>query len=368
MRQADAKGIGLLVGMIIGAGMFALPYAVLRGGLVPSIVSFAFAAFLVTSVHLLYGDVLYHNHERHRLPGYVREYMGRGWYILAFASRLFSYYGYLLVYGVLAGIFLAQLIPSASARFFGTLYFVVLAPFLLLDMRRLGTLNLILTIPLVLFVAVLFLFLVPSFRFEGIPLFSPGGDWLLPYGIFLFAFSGASAIPEVVDIFRHRDKRAFRRVVVSSSIIAALVYLFFIMSVVGVAGGDVAEHALSSLKEFAPWPLFAVGVLIGLLAITTSYFALGLELRYTFQYDLFETKIVAWFATAVVPLILYLIGVNDFVLILSIIGAVGVGVEGILIAVLARRLIHTGRAHVALLVGLFSLGAALECLHVLGFI
>lgn len=366
MKQAVLKSTGLLVGMIIGAGMFALPYVVIRSGVLWTAIHFTFAAFLITSVHLLYGQILYHNHERHRLPGYAREHLGHGWYSIALVSRLFSYYGYLLAYGVLGGIFLAELVPSVSPQFFGVLFFIVLAPLLLLGVRGIGTIDLFLAIPLVAFVVLLFLFLAPSFNFDHVTLLPRGGDWLLPYGVFLFAFSGASAIPEVVDLIGSRGRRAFGHVVIASTVIAALVYILFVTSIVGIVGNAVEEHALSSLKASAPYPLFVIGILIGLLAIATSYIALGVELRFTFEYDLFEKKIVAWFFTASVPLALYLLGVTDFVLILSIIGAVGVGLEGMLIALLARKLIHASRTYTYLLIAFFSLGAVLECFHVVG--
>lgn len=368
MRQAALGGTGLLVGMIIGAGMFALPYVVIRSGLLWAAIHFIFAAFLITSVHLLYGQILYHNYERHRLPGYAREYLGHGWYIIALVSRLFSYYGYLLAYGVLGGIFLAELAPSISPQFFGILFFIVLAPLLLVSVRGVGTINLFLTIPLIILVVLLFLFLAPSFNFDHVTLLPRGGDWFLPYGVFLFAFSGASAIPEVVDLVRSRGRRAFGQVVVASTVIAALVYILFVMSIVGIMENSIAEHALSSLKAYAPYPLFVVGILIGLLAIATSYIALGMELRFTFEYDLLKRRIVAWFSTASVPLALYLLGITDFVLILSVVGAVGVGLEGILIALLARKLIHAGTTHTYLLIVVFSLGVALECFHVAGLV
>src|SRR3989344_834051 len=84
------KALGLLVGMIVGAGMFALPYVVMRAGLFWGTFHFVLAAVLVTAGHLLYGAVCYRIDERHRLPGFVRKYLGGPWYIVALASRFFG--------------------------------------------------------------------------------------------------------------------------------------------------------------------------------------------------------------------------------------------------------------------------------------
>lgn len=353
------RSLGLLVGMIIGAGIFALPYTVARAGFYASLAYFFIAASLVTTVHLLYGHVLFENHERHRLPGYMRANFGEGAYWIALLSRLFSYYGYLLAYGVLGGTFLSYIF-SLDEAYFRAVFFIALAPFLLVGLPRAGAINLLLTIPLILFVIVLFVStLLPTVHIPQLQAYPADSGWFFPYGIFLFAFSGASIIPEIVDLYHAKNQRAFRRMVIWATIIVALIYLIFIAAILAISPYEVSRDALASIRTFRGGNLFVLGALIGVLAIITSYIPLGLELRYTFEYDLKQKKFPAWIATAFIPLVLFLAGANNFISILKVVGAIGIGIEGICIIALARKRISLNRYASAGLILIFIVGALL---------
>ncbi len=361
------KGLGLLVGMVIGAGMFALPYAVTRAGLLWSTLHFVLAIILVTSIHLIYGKILSRSRIRHRLPGYVRVYVGEGAYRVTLVTRLFAYFGYLLAYGVLGGFFLEHFISGSSPAVLSIIFFFCMAPFMFMKLSGIGSINLFLSAPLVVFVGILFFAFLPQIRYEPSLLLGNSVDWFFPYGIFLFAFSGASVIPELVDLFGSKSERRFRTTVLIGTLIVSIVYLLFIATVLGVARGGISEDGLSPIREFGGQGLYLLGSLIGLLAVITSYIALGIELRFTFQYDLGFSKKIAGIIVAFVPLALYLFGINNFLLILGLTGAVGVGVEGIAILFLARRVLGTSRGFVSVFTLAFLLGAMLEVFGVLGF-
>ncbi|MBI4121417.1 MAG: hypothetical protein HY470_00460 [Candidatus Ryanbacteria bacterium] len=355
------KALGWLVGMIVGAGMFALPYAVVRSGVFWGSVHFVLAASLVTAGHLLYGSVCYRINERHRLPGFVREYLGKTWYAVALVSRLFAYFGYQLAYGVLGGIFLMALFPDISPALFTVGFFVLTSPLLYLNLKAAGTINLWFTVPIIFFVLVLFVVALPSLQMApSLP--TPSANWFFPYGIFLFAFSGMSVIPDIVDLFGRKNPARFRKVVVLGTLIVAIIYILFIASMVALADGFVSEDAISSLSGW----LVPLGALLGLFAILTSYFALGIELRLTFEYDMHISRLLAWEAVVAVPLLLFLLGVSDFVAILSIVGAVGVGVEGVLVALLARSTRVAGSLPAFALSAVFVTGVALELAYIAG--
>lgn len=362
------KALGLLVGMIVGAGMFAMPYAVAHAGFFWSFINFALAAFLVTIFHLLYGHVLYHDHTNHRLPGYVRKYNGEGAYWLALSSRLFSYFGYLLAYGVLCGVFIANIIQGANPAGMSILFFLAAAPLLSLNLPQASSINLFLTIPLVLFVVALFAVVAPGFQSENFRLPAADLPWFFPYGIFLFAFSGASIIPEVVEIFRARDRKLFARSVVASTAIVVFIYVLFVAAVIGSVGAGVSQDALSSLRDITGERLFLLGSVIGLLAIITSYIPLGLELRSTLEYDFGARARSAWAAVAFTPLVLYILGINNFITILGVVGAVGVGIEGMFITMLAHKTLKISTAFVGVLFVMIALGALFEITHALGIV
>ena len=191
------KATGLLAGMIIGAGMFALPYTIVRAGIGWSLFHAIVVLILVTLTHALYAGVILKDRRHARLPGYAREYFGKTGFWIALISRLLAYWGFLLAYGIIIGDFFAHIIP-VSETVLAIAFFIIVSPLILFRLSRIGTINFVLTLPEV-FLPILFFFVWwPQFDFSVVPL-GGSGDWFLPYGIFLFALSGASVIPEVVD-------------------------------------------------------------------------------------------------------------------------------------------------------------------------
>lgn len=173
-------GLGTLVGMIFGAGIFALPFGFARAGIFWGMVHFAIAIFFMIALHLMYGEVAFLTEGQHRITGYVRKFLGKKAEVLAFVTTLFAYYGTLLVYGILGGIFLGVFFPSVSVLNLTILFFIVAALFSLFRFERIGTMNFYLTIPIFLFVFYLFgisasrdipsaVFLILDLNFDGTP-------------------------------------------------------------------------------------------------------------------------------------------------------------------------------------------------------
>lgn len=371
-RYPALSGLGLLVGVIVGAGMFALPYAVARAGLVWGSVHMVVAFCVLTLAHILYGEVVYISPGMHRLPGYARMHLGpwAGW--LTLVSALIGFYGALVVYGILGGVFLAHLfaLPDAASGL-GMLFFVVGALVLALPLARVGFANFVLTAFLAVFVLVLASRALPQVNLGAFPLIH-NASWFLPYGVFLFAFAGASTIPDVADIFAKQRARLFRRVVVLATIIPLFLYAVFIISVVGVMGADTPRDAISGLGSVLGGGAVRVGSLIGLLAVFTSFLALGADLKNIFRLDYHWQSITAWVAVVVVPPALFLVGFTNFIAAVGLVGAVAIGIDGgiiVLMALAVRRkgLIepHNGFLHVPhillwIVAAAFALGMVYE--------
>ncbi|OGZ41956.1 MAG: hypothetical protein A3C80_02290 [Candidatus Ryanbacteria bacterium RIFCSPHIGHO2_02_FULL_45_43] len=329
--------LGLLVGMIVGAGMFAIPYVVSRAGLLLGSIYLLLGVSVVAVLHTLYGEVVYVIKERHRLPGYARLCLGAYAGGLATFSMVFGFFGTLLAYGLLMGIFLQQLMGFGSAAINSLLFFVAAPFFLLFDLERVGFINFILTIPLLLFVFLLGLVALPHIDFSDVPLIN-SAQWFLPYGVFLFSFSGAAAIPEIAEMLKKREGRLFEKIVFLGAIIPAVVYAVFMFAVVGVSGGATTSDAITGLKPFLGGNIVFLGALIGLLAVFTSYLALGLDLRNALSIDYKFGKARSWLLIFIVPLLLFIIGASNLIRVIGLVGGVMIGINGILILALARHI------------------------------
>ena len=82
------SSLGLMIGVIIGAGMFVLPYSVMRAGLFWGLFHLVAAFSVITLIHIFYGAVVTATPGKHRLPGYARIHVGMWGEGLAFLSAI----------------------------------------------------------------------------------------------------------------------------------------------------------------------------------------------------------------------------------------------------------------------------------------
>lgn len=332
------EDLGFYVGTIVGAGIFALPYAVARAGVWWGGFFFILALFLLTYFHVVYGRVIYATEEKHRLPGYVRAFIGKNAGIAATLSMLVGFYGVLLVYGVLAGTFLYDITGTQTPFWWTFIFFGALSLLLFFSLERIGMINFLLSLPLVGFVLFLFAKTLPLINASHFSFSFQNPHWFLPYGIFLFAFAGASAIPEMVEVFRprrdgarKRNTYAFERTVVLGSFMIAIFYLLFIITVVGISGSATSPEALTSLKGYVSPFLLWVGEIMALFAVATSFLAIGTDLRSMFRYDYKLPLPASWFLVMMGPVTLFLLGFGAFIPLIAFLGAVTIALDSIFI-------------------------------------
>ena len=350
MAKVYLKGIGLLVGMIVGAGVFALPYVFSKAGVSWGIFHFAIAFIILLFLHLLYGEIAYFTQGKHRFTGYVEIFLGKWVKQLAFLTTIASYYGSLLVYGLLAGLFLSNIFNQFSPTALAIIIFIITGLLCFSKVENIANLNFYLTVPLFGFIFYLLFIALPYIKVDnffdnlGVVNHFFDGTWFLPYGVWLFALTGFSVIPEVRDIAKDFSAGNFKKIISWSLILSALFYLFFVIAVFGVNGPATTEDALSGIAALLGRGALFVGSLIGFLAVFTSYIALAFDMKNIFNYDYKIPKLISLILTIVPPAVLFLAGASDFVKTLEITGTLGMGVLGIFIILMSRKLrkIKTG--------------------------
>ncbi|MEK7084993.1 MAG: aromatic amino acid transport family protein [Patescibacteria group bacterium] len=317
------EGFGLLLGTLVGAGLFVLPSVFYRAGIKWGLFFFALTFLLSLAFHYLYAALIAITPGRHRFPGYMKIYLGGFAEKLSLALTFLSFYGAVLAYGILGGIFLEAFL---GVEFFqGAIAFFILGGLLFkMDLRAVGKANFYLTVLLFLFIAGFSFVVMPQIRVEHF-YSALGEDWFLPYGVLLFAFAGHSALPDLFEVVGRNSQGRFKKIIFWSLAASAAVYLIFIAAILGVSGSGVTEDALSGLYRTVGDGFIAVGSLIGLLAVFTSYVALGVDLKLTFHYDYRFSDTASWLLAFLPPVLLFVLGLDDLTKILSVVGAVGLG-------------------------------------------
>ena len=143
-------------------------------------------------------------------------------------------------------------------------------------------------------------------------------------------------IPEVEEMLGEKRKLILKIIPVAI-FIPIIVYLFFIYLILGITGPATTESALSGLRNVLGDGVVSLALIFGILTTFTSFIALGLNLKKVFYFDFKINEKLAWAITCFVPLILFLIGIKGFIALISLIGGVMLGIEGILILLMCRK-------------------------------
>jgi len=366
------------VGTIIGVGIFGLPYVAMKFGFWPTIlIYFPVLGAVTILIHLLYGEISLKTAEVHRLPGYAKMYLGKGGEAAALISSVISLYGSMLAYLIIGGDFLsAWLVPifGGNTLAYILIFFFLGSIIIFSDSKAVGRVEFYSLI--VLFGAFIFLLIkgLPQINVDN---FS-GVDWqngFLPYGIILFSLSGLSVVPEISEMLGKKPK-AVKSLLKLGIIIASVVYILFITLAVGISGSETTRDALLGLKPLLGATTVIAVLIFGIMATFTSYLTAGQVVKKILIYDLRFDNFTAWVIACFVPLILYFVGLQDFIKIVSFTGAVSLGVWGIIIFLIHQKLKDTGndmpsyriwlpKPLAYILIVLFLIGVAVEVVYLL---
>lgn len=326
------KALAILTGTIIGVGLFSLPYITSKVGIVTMLIYFLVLGAVVTIYSLFYGEISLRTKGLHRLPGYARKYLGPWAERLAFFSNSLGLSGALLAYLIVGGGFLFSLfkpILGGSNFIYLLIFFSVGAILIYFGIKSIAQVELLL---LIFFFGILVFVFVRGFSLvkpEHLFVFSPA-YLFLPYGAVLFSLSGIALVPEVKEILS-RNRAALKKLILLAIAISVITYLFFIYLILGITGPDVSVDAITGLKKFLSQGITSLALIFGFLSVFTSFLTLGLTLKKILWYDLKLKKDLAWALACFVPLILFIIGLNNFITVISLAGGVFLAIDAILI-------------------------------------
>jgi len=337
MNKSFVLALSVLLGTIIGGGIFAVPFVVSQSGIIPAIFYFIILGGAVMMLHLFFGEVCLRTKEKARLIGYAQRYLGSWGKGFAVFSTFFGIIGSLLAFIILGGNFLHIILGEIvlfSSDVFALLFWALLSFFIVRGIQLIAKAEFIMNIVLFAGIFAIFLFAAPHVKLGNFALINTS-NLFLPYGVILFALVGWHAIPEIADFFKgRREKRNLDNLIVAAGVITTLLFLLFTLFVVGVSGEATSPDALQGLIPFLGKGVIILGAVFGLVAIAASFLVLGNYLKNSLRYD-FHLPYAASVSIAIFsPLLLFLLGIREFVLVLGLVGIVLGVVEGTLILAL----------------------------------
>jgi amino acid permease len=335
------KALFVFIGTIIGVGIFGLPRVASESGIILTLFYFILLSILAIIIHLIFAEVCLLTKTKHRFPGYVFKYLGRKWGNLALFSNLFGLYGAQLAYLIIGGSFLNKLLSvylGGREIYYVLTFFIIGSILIFKGIKSIALSEILINVFFFSILAFLFIEATNYIKLEN--LLSPFRFSFYPYGVILFSLWGSAVVPEIKEIVEGK-KNPLRRVIIGGIITSAIVYLLFIVLILGVCGKATSEDALSGLSLVFGENVVRIGYLFGVITCFTSYLTLGLTIKKIFWYDLKIPKSSSFFLAISIPLVLYLIGFKSFILVISLCGAIAIGIEGFIDVFLYKKALKT---------------------------
>ncbi len=329
------KVTAILAAATIGDGIFALPYIFYRSGWFLGLFYLAFLTTVVIVAHVVYLKVLEEVGEKERLLGLAKRYFGKWGFGVGFFTIVVGLLLALVAILILGARFITLLFPAVPMLSALIVFWILTAiPLLLHDRRVVGLelLGIVSTSAIIVFV---FAVAWPHVSFGAAPAMH-AADAFLPFGVIVFALAGWTGIEPAYEIRKREGVRGSLVLpVAAGTIFASLLYLLFIMGILGSAT-TIAPDTLSGLLNWPTWERIVLTVL-GFLAVWTIYMPISREIKNSLDRDLgwepFMTKLLILFT----PLIFVLSGFNNFLLVVGFVGGLFLSLQYFLIMAVGHK-------------------------------
>ena len=170
-------------------------------------------------------------------------------------------------------------------------------------------------------------------------------------------------MPEAYTLLKEKKPQVFRQAILISGLLITLVYIIFTTIVVGVTGNETTEIATIGLGATVGNNMHLFGNLFALIALATSYIAVGLSLSDSLFWDYKMPRIWSRLLVSFVPLAIFAFGITSFIQAIDIVGGVFVSLEMLLILAIYRKMIRQKKQGTRRL--LLSHSSALFCMVLL---
>lgn len=372
MKRKFLYSIFILSGTIIGAGFFGLPYVTTKVGLGMMLAYFLILGATLIAINLIFAEISLNTPDFLRLPGFAEIHLGSWGKRIATFSVIFGMVGTILAYLIIGGQFLTSLVsPILGGGYilYTLIYFLAGATFIFLGIHTICKTEALAGMALLVVLLVVFFQGFPYLQLENLvslPKFgSQRSSLFLPYGVILFSLWGTTLIPEVEELLR-KKKSMLKKVIPVATLIPIIIYIFFIILVVGICGFETTDNAILGLKRVLGKRAIIPILFLGILTTFTSFITLGLTLKKIFWYDLGIKKKKAWGIACFLPMILFLIGFREFISVISFVGGVMLGIDSIIIILMYQK-IKPRKKFLVLPLFLILLGGVIyEIIHFIG--
>ena len=327
---------GLMAALIIGAGVFSLPYIFSVSGVWLGFAYLAVFALVFSAIHLMYADVIKHTPGDHRFVGYAKIHLGRWGFGLSLLTTLVGIILVLLIYLVLSVNFTKAILPALNEQYVFLGFWGIFSATVILGIERVAKLDMFLTALKLLIIVVVFALGVSQFDLNN---FTPNPSAVaLPFSAVLFSLSGRSAISSIREHLKKNkiSDRKMSAAMVLGTFVPAILYALFVVGVLGISGSGVTADSIAGIASAFHWG-GAVIAFLAMLSLWTAYTFLGFEADNILIRDLKVPVFWSGIVIVLAPVVLYFLGFDNFLKLIGISCGVLLAIESIMVAAMWRK-------------------------------
>lgn len=320
--------VGTLASTIIGAGVFSLPFVFqsvgARNGLM-----FLFLFFVVYSIiHVMYASLIRENKDL-EFGGLAKKYFGKRGYAVQWLTIL-ELTTVCIAYLALAPEFFLILFNHLPASISVILFLFLGVICMTLPMKFVEIFETVGLAGIIILIGIIGWFgIISPNTVQWVTRTAGVSQYLLLFGPLLFALSGRPIIARIVRSVSGEEQKDIPMVLVLGTLIPAALYGIYTLGILAI-NPHVTEHVVQTISLFSPL-ISQLLSLLGIIALLTSYFVVAGNVRDELVIDIKANKILAFLFAVFVPAILYFLGINNFVSVISFVGGVFLACEGFLI-------------------------------------
>jgi len=324
--------VATVVGTSVGAGIFSLPFVASKSGFFSFLVLIFVLGFIMFILNLMYAEITLRTEKKGRLVGYCEKYLGKKGKRIATVVTLVALYANMLAFIIIGGKFLNAIFSDyigGSEFIYGIAMALFISAGVYISLRVVSVVELLMVI--FLFIAIFGIIFKGTLfvNVENLLTFNVSQSFF-PFGAILFSLGALSAIPTLEHIMKKNQKK-IKSAIMMGNIITVIIYILFVIVVLGITGSETSQEALSGLGLVMKNGIVRMGLIFGIFAIATSFLMVGINLKEVFWYDYHLSEKKSWALACFVPLLVFILGFRDFITVVSIAGSITGGFAGILI-------------------------------------
>ena len=202
------KAVAILMGTVIGAGIFGLPFAFSKSGFLIGVV-YLFLFFIVLLIgKFCYAELILRTKDDLEMPGYANKYLGKWGKTLITVSLVLGIYAALTAYTIGVGEFLDIILSpliGGTPFVWSFIFWAFASIVVLIGINVISRLEMFMSAGLIFVVFFIFILTYPHVDINNLKIIN-FDNIFFPYGIVLFALGGATAIPLMRKILTKQVK------------------------------------------------------------------------------------------------------------------------------------------------------------------